>query len=114
MGEMTTVEQVRREAIERLKQKRAARLAAKPVLTAPVSKRVAEAVKANPESVVIHAKTSEGVMVFDRPAQLGPGFVTVRVDLVSRVDAEGRPIYDRGVVSDYNPFSAERMGRPRE
>jgi hypothetical protein len=109
---MTTVEQVRREAIERLKQKRAARLAAKPVLTAPISRRVAEAVNANPESVVIRAKTSEGVTVFDRP--FGQGFVKVRVDLVSRVDAEGRPIYDRGVLTDYNPFSAERMGRPKE
>ena len=75
-----------------------------PVVAVPVSEKVAEAVKANPESVRVSARSADGVSVFGGP-QRNPANVTVRVEWVREVDADGRPIWDRsGVVSDYDPL----------
>jgi hypothetical protein len=74
------------------------------VLTVPISERAAAAVKANPEDVRIVAKASDGTTILERPAP-NPHHVTVRVDSVREVDADGRPIYpEQRVVSDYNPL----------
>jgi hypothetical protein len=77
-----------------------------PVLTAPVSPKLAAAVAANPESLRVSARGDDGVAVLGG-AQSNSQRVTVRVDWVSAVDAEGRPIWDRpGVVADYDPPDA--------
>lgn len=74
------------------------------VVTVPVSDAVAEVVKANPDSVRISATRSDGVSVFERPRPSAN--VTVMVNEVREVDADGRPIWDRqGAVSDYDPHS---------
>lgn len=75
-----------------------------PVVAVPVSDTIAEAVKANPGSVRIAARDTRGVSRVEGPC-CNPQHVTVRVDWVSEVDAQGRPIYaERRVVSEYNPL----------
>jgi hypothetical protein len=77
-----------------------------PVALVPVSQRVAEAVKANPESVRISAKGADGISIIERP-QRNHVNVKVMVDYVREVDADGRPMWDRpGVVHEYDPLSA--------
>jgi hypothetical protein len=76
------------------------------VALVPVSPKVAEAVKANPESVRISAKGADGISIIERP-QRNHVNVKVMVDYVREVDADGRPMWDRpGVVHEYDPLSA--------
>ena len=78
-----------------------------PVVTVPVSKQMAKAVEANPESVRVSARDAEGQHRVEGPKD--DPRVTVRVDLVSEVDAEGRPVWGRpGVIHEYNPLDALR------
>jgi hypothetical protein len=86
---------------------------AKPVavVTVPVSPAVAEVVAANPESVRLSARRNDGVTLFTKP-EPNPNCVTVRLDLVRKIDAQGRPVWDdelAGAISEYHPFS----GLPR-
>ena len=69
----------------------------------PISERVAQAVKANPESLRISARDGDGVTVFEKP-QLNYARVTVMVEHVQEVDANGRPVWP-SVVSEYDPIS---------
>ncbi len=103
----------------------AARAAAKPkpAIMAVVSEKMAEAVRANPESVRLSAKAADDTVVVDRPRR------TEAIQVIE-VDREGRPAlalrhdfttnekhlmefeggYRRtGVVSEYNPM--DRLGR---
>jgi hypothetical protein len=74
-----------------------------PVVSVPVSQKVARAVEANPESVRIAARSADGRHVVEG-ARNNP-IVTVRVDRVSAVDAAGRPVWPKTApVHDYNPF----------
>jgi|SRR5262249_19385967 len=77
-----------------------------PVAVVPVSDKIAKAVKANPESVRVSARGADGISIIERPHR-NPQNVTVMVDYVREVDANGRPVWDRpGVVlSDYDPYS---------
>jgi archaeosine-15-forming tRNA-guanine transglycosylase len=76
-----------------------------PVAIVPISERVAEVVKANPETVRISARGADGVTVFEK-AQLNPARVTVMVEAVQEVDAKGRPVWPSVVIdSDYDPIS---------
>jgi hypothetical protein len=78
------------------------------VVTLPVSPKIAKAVKANPESVRVSARGEDGIAVVEGPRG-NPNNVTVRVDLVAEVDAQGLPVWDRcGVVHEYNAFDALR------
>jgi hypothetical protein len=81
-----------------------------PVVSVPVSEKIADAVKTNPGSVRVTARDADGVSRFEGPLR-NPQHVTVRVDLVQEVDANGRPVYhDRGgVVSEYNPIDRLRI-----
>ena len=66
---------------------------AEPVVTVPVSEKIAAAVRANPESVRISARSAEDIHVVEGPRVERPrarGGVTVRVDWVSEVDANGQ------------------------
>jgi hypothetical protein len=78
---------------------------ARRILSAGVSERMAEAVKANPASFKMVAVEESGVTLIER-ARANEGNVTLRIDMVSEVDAEGRPIYwdHGGVVHVYNPY----------
>jgi hypothetical protein len=59
----------------------------KPAVLAPVSERMAAAVRANPESLRVSAKAEDGVTVIERPdVRREPSRVTV-----IEVDANGRP-----------------------
>lgn len=81
-----------------------------PVVTVPVSEKIAEAVKANPGSVRVSARGADGIAVVEGPRR-NPSGVTVRVDLVRELDGEGRPIYEgSGVVHEYDPL-ARGLGR---
>jgi hypothetical protein len=73
------------------------------VVTVPVSNKVAQVVKANPESVRISARDNDGVSVFERP-QHNSARVTVMVEHVREVDANGRPVWP-SVVHEYDPLS---------
>src|SRR5262245_39015931 len=76
-----------------------------PLLSLPVSDKIAEAVKSNPASVRISARERDGMAIVEGPER-NPNNVTVRVDWVQEVDANGRPIYDTGeVASEYDPLS---------
>ena len=78
-----------------------------PVLTVPVSEKIAAAVRANPESVRISARSAEDIHVVEGPR--GQGGVSVRVDWVSEVDANGRPVWPKAeAVHEYNPLDALR------
>lgn len=105
--------------------KRAAERAAakpKPAIVAVVSEKMAEAVRANPESVRLSARAADDTVVVDRPRR------TEAIEVIE-VDREGRPAlalrhdfttnerhlvqfeggYRRtGVVSDYNPMDGLR------
>lgn len=77
-----------------------------PVLTVPVSEKVAAAARSNPESVRVAARTEFGEHVVEGPRR-NANHVTVQVDWVSEVDGAGRPVWPAArVVSDYNPFDA--------
>ena len=52
-----------------------------PVLTVPVSDKLAVAVRANPESVRVHARDKDGVWLFEGP-QRNLNNITVKVALV--------------------------------
>ena len=53
----------------------------------------------------VSARSAAGVSVFGGP-QHNPANVTVKVEWVREVDAEGRPVWDQPeVVSNYDPFS---------
>jgi hypothetical protein len=79
-----------------------------PVVTLPVSPKIAEAVRANPESVRVSARGEDGIAVIEGPRG-NPTGVIVRIDLVSDVDAQGRPVWPKvGVVHEYNPLGALR------
>jgi hypothetical protein len=73
------------------------------VVTIPVSEKDAAVIAANRESLWISARREDGVSVLMKP-QGNPAEVTVRVDLVSGVDEEGRPVWSK-VVHEYNPFA---------
>jgi hypothetical protein len=76
-----------------------------PVAVVPVSAKVAEAVKVNPESVRISARGPDGLSIIERP-QRNHVNVTVMVDYVREVDADGKPVWDRpSVVHEYDPLS---------
>jgi hypothetical protein len=80
-----------------------------PVVTLPVSPKIAEAVRTNPESVRVSARGADGIAVIEGPKG-NPNHVTVRVDLVSEVDAEGRPVWPMAAaVHQYDPLDA--LGR---
>jgi len=67
----------------------------RPAVLAPVSERMAAAVKANPASLRLSAKCDDGVTVIERPDQRRPlSHVTV-----IEVDANGRPL----LVQTYDP-----------
>lgn len=79
-----------------------------PVLSVPVSEKVAEAAQANPESVRVSARDAGDIHVVEGPRR-NTNNVTVRVDRVFEVDAAGRPVWpENRVVSDYNPLDALR------
>jgi hypothetical protein len=76
-----------------------------PVVTIPVSEKVAKAVRANAESLRISARGEDGISVIEG-ARRNP-IVTVRVDQVAEVDAQGRPVWGAArVVHEYNPPDA--------
>lgn len=114
--------------LEALRAKHMARKAAeeaakpKPAIVAMVSEKMAEAVRANPESVRLSAKATDETVVVDRPRR------TEAIHVIE-VDSEGRPAlamrhdlttnerhlveYDQGyrrtgIVSDYNPLDGLR------
>jgi hypothetical protein len=73
------------------------------VLTVPVPDNF---VGVDPNSVVVHGKRDDGVVVIGRP-QANPLHVTVRIDLVRDVDGDGRPVWPQaGAVSAYDPLDA--------
>ena len=75
------------------------------VLTVPVSDKIAELVKANPDGVRVSVRRADGVTEFERP-QRNSTNVTAMVDWVREVDADGRPVWPQaGAVSDYDPHS---------
>jgi hypothetical protein len=77
-----------------------------PVLTVPISEKVAAAAESNPDSVRVAARTEFGEHVVEGPRR-NANNVTVRVDHVTEVDGAGRPVWGVArVVSDYNPFDA--------
>src|SRR5262245_26941315 len=76
------------------------------VVTVPVSPRMAQRIEANPEGVrVAHTDPTFG-LAMEGPHR-NPNHVTVRVDLVTGLDKDGRPFYwDRGRVEhEYDPLS---------
>jgi len=74
-----------------------------PVVTLPVSENVAQAAKAHPESVRIAARDANGMSVIEGPRP--KSIVTVCVDYVREVDANGRPVWPQaGTVHEYNPY----------
>jgi hypothetical protein len=64
--------------------KKAAAEAAKPKIVATVSEKMAEAIKANPESLRVSARGADDTTVVDRPRR------TEMLEVVA-VDAQGRP-----------------------
>jgi hypothetical protein len=75
-----------------------------PVLSLPVSDKIADAAKGNPASVRVSARGEDGIAVVEGPRH-NPHNVTVRVDWVRQVGPDGRPIYEgAGVVHEYNPI----------
>jgi len=75
-----------------------------PVVTLPVSEKLAEAAKANPESVRVAARGSHGIAIVEGPRR--NSIVTVCVDYVREVDANGRPVLPQaGVGHEYDPYS---------
>jgi hypothetical protein len=78
------------------------------VVSVPVSQRDAEVIAGNPESVRVSARREDGVTVLAKPERNSQN-VTVRIDWVHEVNAQGQPIYDEpGAVSDYHPWSGLR------
>jgi hypothetical protein len=78
------------------------------VVTVPLSDKHAAVVVGNPESVRVSARRDDGMSVLMKP-QGNPHHVTVRVDWVREVDANGRPVWDRfGAVHEYNTLDALR------
>ena len=76
------------------------------VMSLPVSEKIAEAVRANPNSVRVSARGEDGIAVVEGP-KANPTGVTVRVDLVRGVDRDGRPVWPvAGAVHEYNPLDA--------
>ena len=72
------------------------------VVTLPVSEKIAEAVRVNPGSVGVSARGADGIAVVEGPKG-NPNNVMVRVELVSEVDAAGRPVWRKaGAVHEYN------------
>jgi hypothetical protein len=99
----------------------------KPEMHAPITPRVAEAVRANPQSLRIVAEAADGTVVIERPRPLE------RLEVVE-VDTEGRPRraqrYDcltgqwseldfvggyrrSGIETDYNPIARFEEGLKR-
>jgi hypothetical protein len=78
-----------------------------PIVAVPVTAKVAEAVRANPESVRVSARSADGTSVFGGP-QHNAASVRVMVEYVREVDADGRPVWDQPVVSDYDPLRGLR------
>jgi len=75
-----------------------------PVVTLPVSEKIAEAVRANPESLRVSARGEDGIALVEGPRG-NPAHVTVRIDYVAEVDADGRPVWPKArVVHEYNPM----------
>jgi hypothetical protein len=75
-----------------------------PVVTLPVSEKLAEAAKANPETVRVSARGSDGMSRIEGPRR--NSIVTVCVDYVREVDANGRPVWDDPrPVHEYDPYS---------
>src|SRR5262249_25851256 len=102
--ENLSLEERRKRFIERIEAGNFRRL---PMVVAvvPVSQRVAGGGKGNPENVRGSARGGDGISVIEKPRR-NPQNVTVMVDYVREVDANGRPVWDRpGVVSDYDPYS---------
>jgi len=68
--------------------KKAAAEAAKPKLQVTVTPKMAEAVKANPESLRVSAKAEDDTVVIDRPRR-------TEIIEVTEVDGQGRPTLAR-------------------
>ena len=97
----------------------------KPAVMAVVSDKLAEAARANPDSVRVSARSDDGTSVFERPRRLE------RLEVLE-VDSEGRPALARcydvatnswgtvefkdghrqlaGAVHEYDPLSALKRG----
>jgi hypothetical protein len=75
------------------------------VVMVPVSPGMAERIEANPQGLRVVHRDDFGTAM-EGPRR-NPNHVTVRVDLVTAVDKDGRPFYwDRGsVVHEYDPLS---------
>jgi hypothetical protein len=75
------------------------------VVSLPVSDKIADAVTANPASLRVSARGEDGIAVVEGPRP-NSNNVTVRIDWIREVDADGRPIYEtREAVSEYDPLS---------
>jgi hypothetical protein len=78
------------------------------VMSVPVSDGFAAKAAARPEDVRMFVRAEDGTTAVERPRP-NPQRVTVRVDLVAEVDADGRPVWGRGgVVHEYDPLAALR------
>jgi hypothetical protein len=75
------------------------------VVMVPVSAGMAQRIEANPSGVRVVHRDEFGTAM-EGPRR-NPNHVTVKVDLVTAVDKDGRPFYwDRGsVVHEYDPLS---------
>jgi hypothetical protein len=79
-----------------------------PIVSVPVSDGFAQRVAARPQNVRVFVRDDDGTTAVERP-KANPHNVTVRVDWVREVDAQGRPVWDRGgVVHEYDPLAALR------
>jgi hypothetical protein len=74
-----------------------------PVAVVPVSEKIAEAIAANPQSVRVSARGTDGIAIVEGPRRDNAN-VRVMIEYVREVDADGRPVWD-GAVSDYDPLS---------
>jgi hypothetical protein len=74
-----------------------------PVAVVPVSEKIAEAVKANPQSVRVSARGTDDIAIVEGPRRDSMN-VRVMIEYVREVDADGRPVWS-SVVSDYDPLS---------
>jgi len=99
-----TLDERREQFLKRIREGKVRRLPT-PVAVIPVSKRVADAVKENPESVRVAAKDARGISIVERPQHTST-LVSVMVDYVREVDANGRPVWDRpGAVHEYDLYT---------
>jgi hypothetical protein len=73
------------------------------VLTVPVPD---DWTRVDPASIRVHGRRDDGVVVMARPP-VNPLNVTVKIELVREVDAEGRPVWPTAEAKhEYNPLDA--------